>query len=62
MADRGAGLLVRQADWQLAEVAQWLSEAAADPARLQAMSRSSRALARIEAAAAVVDELEGIAA
>ncbi len=61
LADAGAARLVRQDAWDDADVATWLAELAADRPALAAMADASRALARRDAASAIVDRLEGIA-
>lgn len=55
----GAALLCTQSNWDLTAQAEALA-ALADPARREAMSRAARALARVDAARTIVDELEGL--
>ncbi len=61
MADAGAGRLVRQRDWDQAQVVEWLAGLAGDRDALRAMSAAARSLARPQAASALVDHLETIA-
>lgn len=61
LADAGAARLVRQDAWDDADVATWLAALAADRPALAAMADASHALARLDAAGAIVDRLEGIA-
>lgn len=55
----GAALLCTQSNWQLSTQTEALA-ALADPARREAMSRAAHALARVDAARTIVDELEGL--
>ncbi len=61
LGDAGAGRVVVQRDWDEAELVRWLAGLAQDPDQLAAMSRAARALARLDAAQAVVDQLEEVA-
>ena len=62
MVDGEAGAMVRQSEWKEARVTDWLAELAHDPARRQELSGHALALARPEAASALVDHLEKLAA
>jgi len=58
LVDAGAARMMTQAEWDPEAAISWLSELAADRARLQTMSNAARSAAQPEAAAAVVDDLE----
>lgn len=62
MSDAGAGLLVRQGEWDESTVRDWLFDVATTPGRLRERSDKARALARRGAAATLVDDLEVLAA
>ncbi|MCB9728834.1 MAG: undecaprenyldiphospho-muramoylpentapeptide beta-N-acetylglucosaminyltransferase [Deltaproteobacteria bacterium] len=62
IADAGAGLLVRQGEWDEAAVRDWLYDVATTPGRLRERSERARSLARPDAASALVDDLEVLAA
>lgn len=62
LADAGAARAIRQEDWRSEEVIRWLAELAGAPERLAAMSAAARELAHPDAARALVDHLEGVAA
>jgi UDP-N-acetylglucosamine--N-acetylmuramyl-(pentapeptide) pyrophosphoryl-undecaprenol N-acetylglucosamine transferase len=62
LADAGAALLVRQSAWDEAVVRDWLLDLATTPGRLRACSEAARRLARPDAAQALVDDLEALAA
>ncbi len=62
LADAGAALLVTQAAWADATVADTLASLVADPARLTAMRAAARARGRLDAAARITDALEELAA
>jgi UDP-N-acetylglucosamine--N-acetylmuramyl-(pentapeptide) pyrophosphoryl-undecaprenol N-acetylglucosamine transferase len=61
LEEAGAARAMPQHDWRTEEVAGWVVALANDPARVEAMSRAARGLARLDAAARVVDALEEIA-
>lgn len=62
MVEGDAGTMVRQSEWAEENVTSWLAELAQDPQRRLELSRRARALARPEAARALVDHLEELAA
>lgn len=61
LVDVGAAKMVRQEAWSAQDAAAWLGEVADDRGRLTAMSKAARQIARLDAAATLVDHLEGIA-
>ncbi|MEZ4266092.1 MAG: undecaprenyldiphospho-muramoylpentapeptide beta-N-acetylglucosaminyltransferase [Myxococcota bacterium] len=62
MSDAGAGLLVRQSEWDENTVRDWLFDVATTPGRLRERSERARSLARPEAASTLVDDMEALAA
>lgn len=62
MVEGDAGTMVRQSEWAQERVASWLATLAQDPQRRLELSRRAQALARPEAASALVDHLEELAA
>jgi len=61
LVEAGAGAMMEQKDWQQERLVTWLETAADDRDALAAMSAEAHKLAKLEAAATVVDHLERIA-
>jgi UDP-N-acetylglucosamine--N-acetylmuramyl-(pentapeptide) pyrophosphoryl-undecaprenol N-acetylglucosamine transferase len=61
LVEAGAGAMMEQRSWDQATLVAWLEKAADDRAALATMSAAAQSLARVDAAATVVDHLERIA-